>query len=520
MSKNIQQQKGKKRKEREYKNPKPISKPKKKKENINHEERSLNSEEEDENKIQYIVKKSGLSRFMIRVYLELKNKSINLTKLSHLVRRNPNIVSLNKNNLQQYLEAYKTDKIKKSKKNTNISKPVTDENLRKFIISEDGEKILKDNEFGFCDYDDDNDNDNDDDDNNNNINNNKEEKKDLITDKDLKLIWKYCAWARTTSGYMVYLYYIGPDNNEEDRIKGLSKLENYQIIQPSHLINFHNRFINHYKYYLTKTSNVKDTPDGNQNPEYDPRFFVYKWQKSYSCTSEIKKLIDEYAHLFKVGESFMLKQIRKNQNTTHSILSNIKLPYNTDMELPPFVNNNNNNKLSELDEIELDRIKQQQNGYMVDYDEFKKIDIDYFPSLSIYPINKDINFNFEKCKKMILNAFIHPNPKIKSPEKFKWNPIDIIISIMFSLHMDKRIIKCISSIFEKENLVIKNGNMKPLIEYIFNHSKCIDEVKLTIEEWIWSNFALELSSRDIPLHLQSKLFNNDNISSNIDFIPL
>lgn len=485
------------------------------------EPRSLNSEEEDEKMISFITNKTGLSRFMIRVYLEMKNKTIDSSKLSHLVCRNPNIISLNKSEIQLYSEKYRESKLKTSKRkkndinsssssssNTNnttilpIVNHIKDEELRKFIISYEGEKLSND------------------------INKREElsNKKDHIIEKDLGLLWKYIAWARTTSNYMIYLYYIGPSINSinEERSISLGKLENYQIIQPSHLVNFHTRYLNDFRSYLLKSSNIKDTDDDNLNPAYDPRFFVYKWQRSSACTDEIKKLIDDHSHLFEVGESYMIQQFRKEQQ--NKILSNIKLPSNSiDINLnnnqfiitPPSSPSSSSNsplllqsslpplRMLTEEEIEIDRLKQEQNGFAIDYDEYKKISIDYFPELSKFPINNNIHIDFDRCKKIILNSFIASDNK--KPERFKTNPIDIIIALMFSLHMDKLTIKCFSSIREKETLVTKNGEMKPLIDYIFNEPRCIDEIKSSIEEWIWSNFALELCSRDIPQDIKNKL---------------
>ena len=348
----------------------------------------------------------------------------------------------------------------------------------------------------------------------------------ILKKRDEYLIRNYVAWGKTSSGYMVYLYYIGQDNSDENR----TKLENYQIINPSHLKNFHYYYTNNYRQFLSKTSNIKETYDKNKNPEYDPRFFIYKWQRSSSFTDEIKKLINDYSKLFEVEEPNIVKKLRREEATREAeksgiLLSDIKLPspsfdMNLDSPIPTSINNNNNNNIK--NEIELDRIKQQQNGFLINYDDYKilsrndKISIDHFPDLSSFPIHKDIHFTFEDCKKLISNSSKQDLNYSKSPEKYKWSPINILIPLMISIHMDKHIIKCISSICEEETLVYKNGNIKPLIEHIFSHSTSIDHIKSYIEEYIWSNFSLEIASRLLPKNIENKL----KKKSDIDFKPL
>ena len=128
-------------------------------------------EAENEKKILMITKKTGLSRFMIRVCLDIWHKSIKLETLTHLVNTNSNIISLNKNYLQNYIEEYKLKQNKKgfssknetkqnniisSSSSSNLDKNgirsirnetqknymIKDEELRKYIIETEGEKYL------------------------------------------------------------------------------------------------------------------------------------------------------------------------------------------------------------------------------------------------------------------------------------------------------------------------------------------------------------------------------------------
>jgi len=431
--------------------------------------------------------KTGLSDYMINVAMDLLDNSAPLV-LIDIVYPNVDIVSLNKDVVDAHRPECAQQKRKKSKKSKEDgggesqsqapqkkSKTYTDDEVRKHIV-EKRERELASTGVRLA-------------------GSTQHEKMDNAN-KDMTLVSEFLGFARTSRGYFVYAYYVGPDVN---RAAELRNPRNWIIVNKGHLSVFHKR-LRDLKPYRQETgygqASFGVSGALNETPAFDPRFIMVKWLSKEG--SGHKELLKQHKSLYNEEDSdFLVKHYKSEaSNALHYYEEGKPDTLVLTME-------------SEGDEVgifnaEADRQRQQLNGYRYTDKELCHVSIEEFPPLSRIPLPKEVDLSFEEFLHIAQHVHVserQPRP----PETYVCDPFVMVKAALMALNMEMLIKRVPSLLGDAKLQILEADNMKPILDFIGNHKSCTEAVKEATLNALLSLFAVELMTREQPEEIRTIL---------------
>lgn len=467
--------------------------------------RKRKKENDDEELIGTIMKKTGVSRFMLDVFIDAQNKNNKYFEssilLNDVICANDDIMVMNKEVIERERASFIKDKeiAKRKKITTNASstttatpksdkkskQTITDDMIRKYIIEKREKEILQNKVV---------------------IGGTNERETLPVKERDFLLIWEYLGYAKTNRGYYLFVYYTGPSYKGIDNIE-LKNPSNWHIVHKSHLIHFHKRIGTQLTHYLKDTLEDQESANRREYPSYDPRFIINKWIESKNG-KQYKPLIISNKDAFQHRKDWLIKHWEEEQKSSNK-------------DHRPYYYNDSAEVQEEDDpsifNVEKDRLRQQQNGFMISNEDFSHLKttespgvvIDQWNWLSRYPISKETTFSFDELKKISQRAVLSLD---QPPEFYKWQPISLINALIIAFNQEHCIKRITASLCDSKTQILEKDNIIPIFEEIFNDEECQEEIKLATMEYIWSVMAVDFAGRAIPQHAKDEISKNKHIN--------
>jgi hypothetical protein len=373
--------------------------------------------------------------------------------------------------------------------------------------------------------------------------------------KDAMLMFDYVGWGVTKSGFVVFVYYTGPENKGANYHE-LFQASNCKIVPKNHLSHFHKQANSYYKSYLSHTNYChKQSKFIKEHVRYDTRNFINKWQgkehherimankhlftsvlpsmsptmssssSSSSITTPNTSILpttqaSKPEYYIQVIQNNMKKEDEKkrkqqeeeeeeedDENIPNSSTSSLRSSYISE-DMPnskPLHQYHHNRSFDDIEESPLssttmfhknDETGKEHIGGVKDPYFIKKligVNINNNVDLTTHPIDKDIEFTTESFFHLLDR--IQENPKYP-PSHYTWKPIELVKAFAISSHMDLQARNLLSNISENYNISFDNQDSSHMADAILSDSDVQFDVKRTSEQYVLATLMMDYATRD------------------------
>lgn len=325
-------------------------------------------------------------------------------------------------------------------------------------------------------------------------------------ERDFRMIDEFVGHAKTLGGYLIFVYYVGPEQKGRDN-RELRKLENWQPVPKSHLAHFHRDLATRVASCLSHSSqDQREMSDCSKNPAYDPRFIVHHWLATAQGKKH-KQLILDNRELFGQQKDYLTKYHEEHQRASLDKFPHYYDPDHDDSEEDddevvvtvldqPGGSSSSRKRTQQERDVETERQRQSELGFEVTDDSYRTLGHDECARLSSMPLPRETHYGLEQLAE--LTRHFYPLKDAKREFYANFQPIELVKAAAIAFNPDAHAKRAVSEICDRHLQIIERDQAEPLLLQLMENEEARASIKEATAEFVWACFALDLAGLPPP----------------------